>query len=223
MKWFHKIKEYCKSKSFFLFLRKLFIYFTALFLTVNIIMIYVFGAMPNTSFTALGFTLLSLAIACHAVVIAMNSDEKMKSIATGDFFEITYRFWDRAPILYRKQNKGVRDTQSWQLGNLFRHGDKLKKWADPDVQEKLIKEFKTFLERLRPIKCEKYWVEIKNYMGICNIAIGFKTENDDIKDELIDELGNWIGKKEEGKSNKEYLKRKGSEFSQKKKYDIFTG
>ena len=53
------------------------IYFTALFLTVNIIMIYVFGATPNTSFTALGFTLLSLAIACHAVIIAINSDEKI--------------------------------------------------------------------------------------------------------------------------------------------------
>jgi len=167
--------------------------------------------------------ILAIGIAWLSVNLGKKSDEKMKSIATGDFFEITYRFWDRAPILYRKQNKGVRDTQSWQLGNLFRHGDKLKKWADPDVQEKLIKEFKTFLERLRPIKCEKYWVEIKNYMGICNIAIGFKTENDDIKDELIDELGNWIGKKEEGESNKEYLKRKGNEFSQKKKYDIFTG
>jgi len=137
MKWFHKIKEYCKSKSFFLFLRNLFIYFTALFLTVNIIMIYVFGATPNTSFTALGFTLLSLAIACHAVIIAINSDEKMKSISTSDFYEITYRFWDKAPILYNTQIKEVRDTQSWQLGNLFRHGEKLKRWVDADVQDNL--------------------------------------------------------------------------------------
>ena len=65
-------------------------------------------------------------------------------------------------------------------------------------------------------------MEIKNYMGICKIAIRFKTENDNIKDKLIDELGNWIGKKEERESNQEYLERKNEEFSQKKKYDIFT-
>ncbi len=222
MKWFRKIKEYCKSKSFFLSLRYIFIYFTVLFLTLNIVMIYVFGAMPDTSFTALVFTLLSLAIASHAVIIAINSDEKMKSISTGDFYELTYRFWDRAPILYNKKIKEVRDTQSWQLGNLFRHGEKLKKWADPDVQEKLIKEFKIFLKRLQPIPCEKYWVEIKNYMTICKIAIDFKTESDGIKDELIDELGNWIGKKRKGESNKEYLKRKDDEFSHKKNSDIFN-
>ena len=59
-------------------------------------------------------------------------------------------------------------------------------------------------------------------MGICKIAIDFKTENVDIKDELIDELGNWVGKKERAESNQEYLERKNKEFSQKKNYDIFT-
>ena len=147
-------------------------------------------------FISIGFAVLSFYISIVAKYVAESSDEKMKSIATGNFYEITYRFWDRAPVLYDEQIKEVRDTQSWQLGNLFEHGDKLKKWAYPDVQVKLIKEFKTFLERLRPTRCKKYWVEVKNYMGVCKIAIDFKTENDDIKNELIDELGNWIGKKE---------------------------
>ncbi len=209
-----KIIESIKSKIFFQILRNGFI----LFSIIIIILIFI---KSNTFLTSLLLAFLSLAIACHAVVIAIDSDEKMRSIATGDFFEITYRFWDRAPILYREQSKAVRDTQSWQLENLFRHGDKLKKWAESDVQEKLIKEFKIFLERLRSTECKKYWVEVKNYMEICRIAMDFKTENDDIKNELIDELGNWIGKKVGGESNKEYLKRKSNEFSQNEKYDFF--
>ncbi len=172
---------------------------------------------------------LSLFLACHSIVlskeaseIATSSDKKMQSISTADFYEITYRFWDRAPILYEEQSFEVRDTCSWQLGNLFRHGDKLKDWADPDVQDKLIKEFKIFLERLRPIKCKKYWVEVKNYMEICNIAIDFKTKNDSTKDELIYELSKWVGKKEKEESKKEYLRRKGNEFSKMKNRKIYS-
>jgi len=174
------------------------------------------------------FATLASFFACHSIVlsressnIATSSDKKMQSISTADFYEITYRFWDRAPTLYRKQSYGVRDTYSWQLGNLFRHGEKLKNWADPDVQEKLIKEFKIFLTRLRPIPCSKYWGEIKNYIQICKIAIDFKTENDDIKNELIDELGEWIGKKEKEELNQEYLQRKSNEFSERKDSEIF--
>ncbi len=180
------------------------------------------GFSIGIGFISIGIALISIGISKESKEIAEDSDKKMQSIATADFYEITYRFWDRAPILYNNQIKEVRDTKSWQLGNLFRHGEKLKKWADSDVQGRLIKEFKTFLERLRPTTSKKYWVEIKNYIGICKIAIDFKTENDNIKDELINELENWIGKKERGESNEDYLKRKSNEFLQKKKYDIFS-
>ena len=139
MKLLHDAKEHIRSKEFFKLLRSLFIFFMSLFFMVDMVIIYGYRTTPDASFTSVGFTLVSLAIACHAVVIAIDSDEKMKSIATGNFYELTYRFWDRAPILYKNQIKEVRDTQSWQLGNFFRHGEKLKKWADSDVQEKLIK------------------------------------------------------------------------------------
>jgi len=211
-----------------------------LYLTFGFIIIAVTFELTGMLFNILAFieffkflfpvclATLSLFLACHSIVISKesndistSSDKKMQSISTADFYEITYRFWDRAPDLYTQQNKGVRDTQSWQLENLFKHGDKLKNWADSDVQEKLIKEFKIFLERLRSTKCKKYWVEVKNYMGICNIAIGFKTESNNIKDELIDEIENWIGKKEKEESNQEYLQRKSNEFSKMKNNEMF--
>lgn len=216
-------------------IRGIFLYLTFLLLIITIIFeligfffnILAFIELFKFLFPICLATLSSF-FACHSIVIsreaseiAEKSDRKMQSISTADFYEITYRFWDRAPFLYMRQNIGVRNTQSWQLENLFRHGDKLKKWADPDVQEKLIKEFKIFLERLRSTKCEKYWVEVKNYIGICKIAIGFNTETDNIKDELIDEIGNWIGKKEKEESNQDYLKRKSDEFSKIKNSEMF--
>ena len=57
--------------------------------------------------------------------------------------------------------------------------------------------------------------------GVCNIALGFKAD-EDVKNKLIDELANWIGKKQEGESNKEYLQRKGGEFKQKEKFEEFS-
>ena len=170
----------------------------------------------------LGIGVFSIGLGFLSVTIADKSDEKMKAITNADFFEITYRFWEKAPKLYYPLDSKERDTCSWHLVNFFKHGEKLKKWADSDVQEKLINEFKIFLERLRPTTCKKYWVEIKNYMGICKIAIDFKTKNDDIKDELIGELGNWVGKKREEESNTKYLQRKSGEFAEKKKYDVFS-
>ncbi len=172
-------------------------------------------------FLTLALGTISIGIAFYSVGIGLDSDKKMQSISTADFYKLSYTFWDRAPCLYNEQRSEVRDTCSWQLSNLFRHGKKLKRWADPDVQEDLIKEFKTFLTRLRPLPCQKYWVEVKNYMGICEIAINFKTKNDQIKNELIEELGNWIGKKEEKESNQEFLQRKSKEFSGKKDNDLF--
>jgi hypothetical protein len=222
MQLLNKIIELGKSKIFFKGFRNLFIYFTLVFFGVNIIVIYGFGAKPDTSFTALGFTILSLAIACHAVVIAIESDEKMKSISTGDFFDLANRFWDRAPKLYQNLSYGSRDTQSWQLENLFRHAEKLKKWADPDVQGRLIKEFCTFLKRLRAQSCKKYWVEIKNYRKICKIAIDFKTNDNNVKDDLIKEISNWIGNKDKGESNREYLDRKSIELSDNNDNDVYT-
>ncbi len=174
-----------------------------------------------TTDTPAGLGFASFGIGLIAIGLGWESDKKMKSIATADFYEITYRFWDRAPILYRTRDSAVRDTCSWQLGNLFRHGKKLKKWAEPEVQEQLIKEFKVFLERLRSTTCPKYWVEIKNYITTCKIAIELKTKNDDKKNELIDELSNWIGRKEDEESNQDYLQRKSTEFSGMEKYDIF--
>lgn len=168
-----------------------------------------------------GLGIFTLGIAAHSITIGLESDKKMQSIATADFYEITYRFWDRAPTLYRSRDSAVRDTCSWQLGNLFRHGKKLKKWAEPEVQEQFIKEFKVFLERLRSTSCSKYWVEIKNYITTCKIAIEFETENDDMKNGLIDELSNWIGRKEDEESNQKYLQRKGNEFSGMNNYDVF--
>jgi hypothetical protein len=176
-------------------------------------------------FLTLALGTISIGIAFYSVGIGHDSDKKMRSImqsiSTSDFYKLSYTFWDRAPCLYGKQSLGVRDTYSWQLGNLFRHAEKLKRWADPDVQENLINEFKTFLIRLRPLPCPKYWVEVKNYIQICKIAINFKTKNDQIKNELVEELGNWIGKKEEKESNQEFLQRKSNEFSRKKRNDIF--
>ena len=167
-----------------------------------------------------GIGVLSIGIAFHSADIANKSDEKMKAIANADFFELAYRFWEKAPELYKPLDFPSRDTCSWHLVNYFNHADKLKKWADPDIQERLINALKTFLERLRIKTCKKFWVEIKNYMSACNIAIGFKADNE-IKDELIDELGNWIGKKEGGESKQEYLQRKNNELSKMKKRDIF--
>jgi len=183
---------------------------------------FVISSQFSNLFLSVGFGVLTLTFGVISLRIYLESDQLLRSIATGDFYEFTYRFWDRASFLYEERKKGERDTQSWQLGNLFRHAEKLKKWADPDVQEQLIKEFKIFLGRLRPTACIKYWVEVKNYKTICKIAIGFKTENDDIKDKLIDELGNWIGKKERAESNQEYLERKDKKKKKKKNYDIFT-
>lgn len=176
---------------------------------------------------SMGLGITSLGIAFHSIVIseesrkiAGESDGKMKALANADFFELTYRFWEKAPKLYYPLDFPSRDTCSWHLVNYFNHADKLKKWADSDVQEKLINALKIFLERLRPKTCKKFWVEIKNYMGACNIALGFKAD-EDVKNELIDELANWIGKKQEGESNQKYLQRKSNELSKMKKSDIF--
>jgi len=179
------------------------------------------GISFGIDFIESGRWIVPLGLALYAIGVSLDSGKKMQSISTANFYEITYRFWDRAPALYKKESFKNRDTDSWQLGNLFRHAEKLKDWADPDVQEKLIKEFKTFLERLRLKKCKKYWVEVKNYMAVCSIAIGLKTEKDTIKDELIDELSKWIGKKEKEESNREYLQRKENEFSKMEKSKIF--
>jgi len=66
----------------------------------------------------LGFAILSVGLGFKALdiakkskEIALDSDEKMKSIVTGDFFDLANRFWDRAPDLYIDKIKGVRDTQ----------------------------------------------------------------------------------------------------------------
>jgi len=173
-------------------------------------------------FLTFSIGIISIGIALYSLGLSKDSDEKMKSIATGDFYDLANRFWDRAPVLYKEISKGARDTQSWQLGNLFRHAEKLKKWAEPVVQERLIREFKTFLERLRTVPIQKYWVEIKNYRSTCRIAIDFNTKDDNMKNDLIKELGNWLGKKKEDESNLEFLDRKSKEFSNKKDDDVFN-
>ena len=173
-------------------------------------------------FLSVGFGVFTLTFGIISLRVYLESDELLSSIATSDFYEITYRFWDRAEDLYTEEEKLERDTISWQLGNLFRHAEKLKKWAEPDVQEKLIREFKIFLERLSTTSCERYWVEIKNYLSVCKIAMNFKTDNENYKNKLIDELTSWIGKKREEESNVEYLHRKNEEFTKKEKYDVFS-
>jgi hypothetical protein len=221
MKQYHNIKELITSKEFFKSLMIIFIIFFALGSLINSIVIYGYGIEPNISFTSLIFTLLSLAIASYAVIIAINSDDKMKSIATGGFYDLANRFWDRAPRLYDNLSNKERDTESWQLGNLFRHGDKLKKWAELDVQERLIKEFTTFLDRLKHKPCVKYYVEVKNYISISKTALGFKTEDDNVKNDLINELEQWIGSKNNGETNIEYLQRKTKELKKINNDDVY--
>lgn len=82
-----KIKLHFKSKEFFEFFRNLFLLFTAIFFATNIIIIYGFGKNPDITFTSFTFTILSLTIACHAVIIAIESDNKMKSLAEMQFVE----------------------------------------------------------------------------------------------------------------------------------------
>ncbi len=216
------LKEYFKSQHFFKTLRGIFLLFAGLFLATNLIFTYVLNARPDTSFTAFTFTIVSLVIACHAVIIAIDSDEKMKSIATGNFYDLSNKFWDRAPILYEDMIEEKRNTQSWHLVNYFSHGETLKKWVDPDIQEELIKRFTYFLGELKKSHGKKYRKEVKNYMTICNIAMNFKTNDDKVKDELIKELTNWLGEKNKDESNLGYLERKNNEFKEKGKNDVYT-
>ncbi len=170
--------------------------------------------------TSFGLGVLALGVAFHSIVISKESDEKMRSVANADFFEITYRFWEKAPYLYYSMDFRKRDTCSWNLINFFEQADKLKKWVDSDLQKRLIKELKTFLERLQSTKCKKAWVEIKNYTNACKIAIGFKAD-EEVKNELINQLGYYIGYKNEGETNRQYLERKSRELVSRERFDTF--
>lgn len=190
------------------------------FLIIGVYGVFIRYDPSITSILPLGLGFSSVGLGLTSIKMSYESDKKIKLIIDRDFLELVNEFWNIAPYLYEDKRKEVRDTLSWYLVNFFRRADRQKEAAGSDVQSQLIKELKTFLERLRPTRCKKFWVEIKNYMGACNLAIGFNTDKK-IKDELIDELGNWIGKKEEKESNEDYLKRKSNELRQKKNYEVY--
>lgn len=212
------------NEKYFKLYRFLFLVtFTLLILRMMINSLF-FNIKPDNFTLQITLAIFSVGIACHGVIIAFDSDKKMKSIATKDFLELTDRFWDkdRAQKLYDEKNIKERDTLSWQLVNIFRQAEKLHEWADMDTQERLIKEFKTFLQRLRKKNVKKYWIEVKNYRSTAEIAMKFKTgDNNKIKNELIEEITNWLGKKQKRESNERYLERKNNEIKDKKKYDFF--
>ena len=180
---------------------------------------YILGTITTEDLSG-GAIPISLGIALFAIGLSYESDDKMKSIATADFFELTDRFWERAPPLYYPLESNIRDTGSWRLVNIFEQADKLKRWADPEVQNKLIQALATFLERLQPTDCEKFWVEFKNYISASVKAIGFNAE-DEVKNTLIENLSYWLGSKLEEESNEEYLQRKGRELSTRGDTDTF--
>lgn len=136
MNWLVTIMEYIKSKEFFKLLRKIFILLTIIFLGVNIIVAFGY-AQPDTSLIALNLILLTLSIAFHAGIIAIESDEKMRSIANADFTELVERFFDFKENLKIKFNRN--DIIRWHI-NLKKANDLIqyiKNDEDEEIQDKI--------------------------------------------------------------------------------------
>ena len=137
MEWLVTIIEYIKSKEFFKLLRDIFILLTIIFLVANIIVAFGYGSQPNTSLIALNLIIFSLAIAFHAGIIAIKSDEKMKSIANADFTELVERFFDFKENLKIKFNRN--DIIRWHT-NLKKANDLIqyiKDEEDEEMQDKI--------------------------------------------------------------------------------------
>ena len=132
MEWLVTIIEFIKSKKFFKLLREIFILLTIIFLVVNIIVAFGYGSQPNTSLIALNLILFSLAIAFHAGIIAIKSDEKMKSIVNADFTELVERFFDFKENLKIKFNRN--DIIRWHT-NLKKANDLIKYIKDEEDEE----------------------------------------------------------------------------------------
>jgi len=169
----------------------------------------------------LGKYVVPIGLGLLSIGLALDSTEKMKSIANADFFALAYTFEDRAIPLYNGiPDPGERDTISWRLLNYFEQADKIKKWVDSDVQKRLIKELQYLIEKLQYALTSMVWVEFKNYRGACSIAIGFKVD-EEVKNDLIYQLGYYIGYKNEGETNRQYLERKSRELASRERFDTF--
>ncbi len=186
---------------------------------VLIVIVGVYYRLENI--IELGKYIVPLGLGVFSVGIALDSTEKMRSIANADFFALAYTFEDRAIPLYNgRPDPGARDTISWRLLNYFQQADKLKKWVDSDVQKRLIKELQHLIEKLQYALTPMVWVEFKNYRGACSIAIGFKVD-EEVKNDLIYQLGYYIGYKNEVETNRQYLDRKSRELTTKERFDTF--
>jgi len=168
-----------------------------------------------------GIGIISFDIALISLFTSKKSDLKMQSIANASFFELTHTFEDRGIPLYNGMpDIYERDTISWRLLNYFQQANELKRWVNSDIQKKLVEHLQTLIEKLFFAKTPKAWVEFKNLLSACKIAIQFDID-DETKDELIYQLGYWLGYKNKGESNEAYLERKAIQMKSKRSHCLF--
>lgn len=220
MKLFHGAKEYIRSKDFFKYLRSSFIFFTLLFFTVHMVIIYGYRTKPDTSFTSLGFTLAALAIACHAVVIAIDSDEKMKAIVRTKFKESIekyqdsrFNFFDRVRLLEEKGDiKGVQlalEITTWESVTCMREIEHLKKWVTDEDKDTLIEYLENLVSNIILYEEILKYRHFEHLLISCKKACELNIIGKKHESLLIGLFKNYIGDKEEqDKDFSSYIERK---------------
>lgn len=128
-----------------------------------IIIILQFLNFPSTDLgiLSIGIGLLSIGIAAHSCELAMDSDEKMKLIASSTFMEIYEHiqrdFLELQDRLYSNtsiaKNQKIRNF-IWNYQNGLKRALILKEYANFDDQNNMILPLKTLLERLPLYKHE---------------------------------------------------------------------
>lgn len=217
---FHDAKEYIRSKEFYKFLRLLFILFASPFFIVNMVIIYGYRTTPDTSFTSFGFTLVSLAIACHAVVIAIDSDEKMKAIVRTKFRESIEKYQDsrfdflnRVRLLEEKGDiKGIQlalEIATWESVNCMRDTEHLKKWVTDEDKDTLIEYLENLVGNIMIYEEILKYRHFEHLLMSCKKACELNVIGKKHKSLLIELFKNYIGDKEEqDKDFCSYLERK---------------
>jgi hypothetical protein len=158
------------------------------------VIIYGYKTTPDTSFTSLGFTLVSLAIACYAVEIAIDSDEKMKAFADVYFDDVLGNFEH-----YRMQTIPKPDETAYTYSirnNFLRYklelnkAIALKRWINEKKQKELATIFIAFVKEL-PFDLIQTVDRIEILLMIAKIKeFGF------YEDELRELLETYVDKKE---------------------------
>jgi len=174
-----------------------------------------------TIFSA-GVGIFSLSIAIISLLISNKSDLKMQSISNASFIELIHTIEDKGIPLYNgKPSIEEIDTISWRIFNYFQQANELKRWVNPENQKNMVNQLQTLIEKLFYAKAPRAWVEFKNLRNACEIAIKFDVDNE-VKNELIHQLGYWLGYKNEDESNENYLERKAKQMASKKPHDLFV-